>query len=173
LQDADYRVRSSAAWTIACIGPQAKSAVTALVRALTDQHPYVRSYAAAALGKIGPQAKDAVPDLLKAIEDVGGVGPTEVGVFAIRALGDIGPPARAAIPLLRQAANGNEEERTKREVLRRQKGLVTPPHITEDRIRTGAYLRRGSSKLRYAAQVEEDRIEEARIAIQKIEVGSR
>lgn len=47
------------------IGPQAQTAVPALLDALADADSDVRAYAANALGQVGPKAQAAVPRLLK------------------------------------------------------------------------------------------------------------
>ena len=61
--------RNNAAYSIARMGPAAKSAVPALIKALKDPEPVVRYPACIALREIGPDAKDAVPALQEALED--------------------------------------------------------------------------------------------------------
>src|SRR5262249_40159735 len=53
--------RIRAALLLAKLGPDAKKAVPALVRALDDKDPFIRDAAASALGRIGPAAKEAAP----------------------------------------------------------------------------------------------------------------
>lgn len=61
--------RNAAAYSIARMGPAAKSAVPALIRALHDPEAAVRFPVCIALREIGPDAKDAVPALKEALED--------------------------------------------------------------------------------------------------------
>lgn len=61
--------RNAAAYSIAGMGPAAKSAVPALIKALKDPEPAVRFPVCIALREIGPDAKDAVPALTEALED--------------------------------------------------------------------------------------------------------
>jgi HEAT repeat protein len=60
--------RLQAAKLLADLGPEAKAAVPALVRALKDKDPFIREAAAGALGRIGPAAKEAAPDLITLVE---------------------------------------------------------------------------------------------------------
>jgi HEAT repeat protein len=60
--------RVQAALLLARLGPEAKAAVPALVRALKDRDPFIREAAASALGRVGPAAKDAAPDLIRLLE---------------------------------------------------------------------------------------------------------
>lgn len=50
-------------------GPQAKSAVPALIGSLRDNQPSIRTRAAKALASIGPQAREAIPALNKVLDD--------------------------------------------------------------------------------------------------------
>jgi HEAT repeat protein len=56
LQDKDAESRREAANTLACIGPPAKAAWTALARLLRDNKPDVRKAAAQALRRIDVEA---------------------------------------------------------------------------------------------------------------------
>jgi HEAT repeat protein len=60
--------RLQAARLLARLGPEAKSAVPALVRALQDKDPFIRETAASALGRIGPAARKAAPDIIGLLE---------------------------------------------------------------------------------------------------------
>ncbi len=61
--------RNNAAYSIARMGPAAKSAVPALIRALKDPDAAVRFPVCIALREIGPDAREAVPALTEALED--------------------------------------------------------------------------------------------------------
>jgi HEAT repeat protein len=61
--------RNNAAYSIARMGPAAKSAVPALITALKDPEAAVRFPVCIALREIGPDAMDAVPALKEALED--------------------------------------------------------------------------------------------------------
>lgn len=60
---------NNAAYSIARMGPAAKSAVPALIKALKDPEPTVRFPVCIALREIGPDAIEAVPALKEALED--------------------------------------------------------------------------------------------------------
>jgi len=57
LKDQNEAVRTEAAHALEKIGPEAKTAVPALIEALKDEDKNVRQEAANALGKIGPKAR--------------------------------------------------------------------------------------------------------------------
>jgi len=63
--------RWNAAKALAKVGPEAKSALPALIEALKDLHWYVRECAAFALGRVGPEAKPAVPFLIETLKLTG------------------------------------------------------------------------------------------------------
>src|SRR5262245_61803438 len=90
----DEGVRWEAARTLGKIGPHAKSAVPALVKAMMDPAAKVREHAAEALGDIGPEAAVAVPDLVAVLDDPDG----GVRRDAVRSLGQMGKAAAAALP---------------------------------------------------------------------------
>ena len=69
LKRGDKIARAWAAYTLNRIGPDAKSAVSALTKALDDEWWWGRQNAAIALGRIGPNAKSAIPALKKALKD--------------------------------------------------------------------------------------------------------
>jgi HEAT repeat protein len=85
-------VRPRAAAILARLGPGAKEAVPALIRAAQCTDPLARHEALLALGAIGPAAKAAVPAAVKALQDLD----PNVRYTACYALGKIGPPAQAA-----------------------------------------------------------------------------
>lgn len=69
LNGAAPATRHHAAYALASLGPEAVTAVPALIKALDDPEPTVRYPVALALGEIGPAAKEAVPALRKALDD--------------------------------------------------------------------------------------------------------
>lgn len=115
LEHDDARVRARAAEALGSIGPEAKSAVNALVKVLDDQgmvtfhcgcmgwEQTVGQAAMRALGQIGPGAEAAVPELVQRLERE---LPLDESTFfgnasyLVEALRGIGKPARAAVPLL-------------------------------------------------------------------------
>ncbi len=64
LESGDFTVRRCAARALGRIGPKAKNAVPALLRALEDSEPTVRDAAKVALGRIDPAALDRALVLL-------------------------------------------------------------------------------------------------------------
>ncbi len=86
------QVRARAAAIIARIGPPAKAAVPALVKALADENPETRNEVLFALAAIGADAAEAVPAIQEALK---GSDP-KVCYAACYALGKIGPAAAAA-----------------------------------------------------------------------------
>jgi HEAT repeat protein len=74
---------------LAEIGPEAKSAVPSLAKALTDERPEVRLQAVIALGEVGAAAKPAVSSLVKTLDDEF----PAVRTAAIYSLGKIGDPS--------------------------------------------------------------------------------
>jgi HEAT repeat protein len=77
---------------LAEIGPEAKAAVPALVKALADERPEVRLQVAIALGEVGEAAKSAAPALSKLLNDAF----PAVRAAAVFALGTIGDRTAAA-----------------------------------------------------------------------------
>ena len=57
----DEKVRNAAARTLGKIGQEAKPAVAALTRLLTDANDHTQEAAADALGEIGPESRSAIP----------------------------------------------------------------------------------------------------------------
>jgi HEAT repeat protein len=69
LQDEDNRVRTTTAYVVGEIGPQAKAIIPDLTELLQDEDHQVRAAAVWALGKMEADAKDAIPDLKSLLED--------------------------------------------------------------------------------------------------------
>lgn len=90
-------VRVRGAYGLSRLGPEARSAVPALMEAM-KKDSLVRQNAALALGQIGPSAREAVPALNEALSDP----EWAVRRQAALALGKIGPEARTAIPGLQK-----------------------------------------------------------------------
>jgi HEAT repeat protein len=88
------------------IGPEAKAAIPALIKALGDQDVHVRILAANTLGDIGSEANEAVPALIKA------PGDPEVLVrrHTAGALSRIGPEAKEALPELERLAEKDPDQ---------------------------------------------------------------
>ncbi len=63
------QTRNAAAYAISGMGPEAKSAVPALIDALKDPIAAVRFPVCIALREIGPDAEAAVPALTEALDD--------------------------------------------------------------------------------------------------------
>src|SRR2546421_679467 len=76
------------------IGPGAKAAVPALLRALEDRAPQYRVLAARALGGIGPADERVVPVLVRLFAEELTTG---MSFAAAEALQKLGPGARAAV----------------------------------------------------------------------------
>lgn len=106
---ANQDLRHYAVQLVARIGPEAESAVPALIKELgkkiedDDDFEFIRE-AHFALAQIGPNAKDAVPSLVKSLSS----DRDEINASAAFALGRIGTNARAAVPALR---NGLKSDR--------------------------------------------------------------
>ncbi len=97
LREDDPVAQAQAAYHLSRRGPEARTAVPALIEALKKE-TLVRQNAALALGQIGPDAKEAVPALVEALRDPEWTVRRQAAV----ALGLIGPHARPAIPALQK-----------------------------------------------------------------------
>jgi len=64
-----FNTRQSAAVFLADLGPGARAAAPALIKALGDKEAMIRGHAARALGEIGPPAAGAIPELEKLLGD--------------------------------------------------------------------------------------------------------
>jgi HEAT repeat protein len=97
------RARVSGAKCLGMLGPQAESAVPALLGTFHDPEAYVAMEAATALAKIG---KASIPGLTQALSDKTPV----VRHAAAYALGEIGPEAESAVPELIAALKDQDSQ---------------------------------------------------------------
>ncbi|HYV39464.1 MAG TPA: sigma-70 family RNA polymerase sigma factor [Gemmataceae bacterium] len=106
LKHADPKMRKYAAEALAWLGPEAKSTVPALIKALDASDSTDMKYLLAkALAGIGPAAKDAVPVLIKTLSEKDQDSHWHA---AIQALGRIGPAAKDAVPALINMAKSED-----------------------------------------------------------------
>jgi HEAT repeat protein len=94
-------VRQRAAAALDLIGPEARAATPALLKALKDKSPRVRAVAAHALGEVGGYPSLTVPALTLALND----GAPDVKKQATLALVSLG---QSAVPSLREALKSPE-----------------------------------------------------------------
>jgi HEAT repeat protein len=92
-----------AARALGRIGPAARDAIPALIKAMKTDH-YVRISAARALVSMGPAAKPAVSDLISLLKSQ----EIQIRPLAAYVLGAIGPDARAAVPALVEVLNDRD-----------------------------------------------------------------
>ncbi len=120
--------QTSAAKALRRIGPDAKSAIPALIRALRDPRIAVPGVgtgekrrgdfdcstpiaAVEALGSLGPEAKAAIPALIGIVRSSDEDSScASLGQAAILALGQIRPEAGAAVPILRDLMQEDEKK---------------------------------------------------------------
>ncbi|MGA2066615.1 MAG: HEAT repeat domain-containing protein [Thermoguttaceae bacterium] len=94
LSDSNPETRKKAASVLTVLGPQAKSAVPALTKALADRDPYVRQYSAYALGRIAGNDAAVATALRGLLSD----SEWFVRSRAAEAVSHLGPASRAALP---------------------------------------------------------------------------
>jgi HEAT repeat protein len=87
---------AEAAKALGKIGPQAKSAVPALIACLKAPDPRLNLEACLALAQIGKDSLPAVPDLIAILKNP----KSSARASAMLALGQIGPGAKQAVPVL-------------------------------------------------------------------------
>ena len=105
LENKDAASRQEAVDVMAVIGPEASSAMPALLKTLDDDNTAVRMATLHALRRIGPGAKPAIPKLIEALSD----RDDNFRHAAVDALSSIGPDAKAALPALLKAARQAED----------------------------------------------------------------
>ena len=132
----DEKAGKNAAEALAEIGPPARAAVPALVKAMNVSNKHaLRLCAVKAVGRIGAEAREAIPSLIIALEGEGSgyvspaavdalvqIGPVAVPALikalreskpavrqaASEALGRLGPAAKAAVPALSEALKDSD-----------------------------------------------------------------
>ncbi len=93
--DPGASVANDASWMLLRLGPKARPAVPALVKALKDRRQVVRATSAMALGKIGgPDVRAVLPTLIVALNDEN----QAVEFQIIEAVAQYGAEAKAAVP---------------------------------------------------------------------------
>ncbi len=98
LQDEDLDVRRSAVETLAEIGPDAGSAVSALSEAMKREDSLIRVLAARAIFRLG-KTDDALRVLVEGLQNED----LDVRRSAVKTLAEIGPEAGSAVPALSEA----------------------------------------------------------------------
>jgi HEAT repeat protein len=146
--------RRSAAAALAGLGSEARQAIPALCRALTDPDEIVIDHASRALGRLGREAKSAVPGLVARLRDKRYL--RKSGGAVIEALGEMGADAQTAIPALVEIVGGaNPMFSASGGCDHRDKVLVTLTKIgvaTDDALSAvEAVLEDPSTVVRYAA----------------------
>ncbi|MBC8243827.1 MAG: HEAT repeat domain-containing protein [Verrucomicrobia bacterium] len=106
LRQGDKVARREAARSLAQLGPKAKPAVPALVKALDDDQEQVFFWAATALANLGPDAQEAAPELIKRLRRSNRRYRDQVRLRVVTALTRIGP---AAVPQLIDALDDESE----------------------------------------------------------------
>ena len=96
LADPSSSVQAQGAHGLALKGPEARTAVPALIGVLQRGEPIAQEQAALALGKIGPEAKEAIPALTEALK----TSAWTVQRQAALALAAHGSQAKSAVPAL-------------------------------------------------------------------------
>jgi HEAT repeat protein len=110
LETGEVPVRRDASYHLLKLGPKAKDALPALIKALDDQDKQVWSNSVAAIAAIGPDAKEAIPALIEDLDARKGRGQRGFdknqalfrSAYALTRIGS------EAIPPLIQALNGEE-----------------------------------------------------------------
>ena len=98
----------TAVWGMRLFGREARPAVPALTRLLSDRDPEVQWAAAECLAGIGPEAAEAVPALVRMLKNRSRANQRYEMMAVLgtaHALGEIGPAASAAIPALEEVTN--------------------------------------------------------------------
>jgi HEAT repeat protein len=106
LNDKNADVRSTAARSLADIGPSARDAVPALIPLLNDKEENVRSSAAQALGEIGVASGEALCGLANLLHDAS----PNVRGNAAQTLGKFGPAAEIHRPALQELLSDKSVE---------------------------------------------------------------
>lgn len=105
-EDANPTLRCAAAATLGDIGPDAKPAISALLKNLKDKNRYVRSVSADALGGIGVKENRVLSALKEALNDPD----TEVRIDIAEALVEIDPDSQDALSVLTKLLKDKDSE---------------------------------------------------------------
>ena len=106
LASEDVKLRQKAAYALFKMGPEAKSAAAALVKAIRDADPYVRTTSASAVAKLGADvAKPVVAEIASEMSDER----PEVRREAASLLWRLGPLAADVVPELTKALASDDE----------------------------------------------------------------
>jgi hypothetical protein len=123
-------VRTTAAYILCALGPQARTATPALVQCLTSTNSDLRWKAVAGLAAVGPEASEAIPALILTLKDQ----QPEVRTFSVVALSRIDPESVSVKRALTNALNDTDWKVQKfaEEALRSNVGTsrVAPLHIS-------------------------------------------
>lgn len=104
LSSPDRLVRIAAADPVAALSEDARDALPALERWLTNDEPFFRVVGAATILKIDPfQAERMISVLIDGLS----CEPCPVPCFAAEVLGDLGPAAARALPALKKCLEGD------------------------------------------------------------------
>jgi HEAT repeat protein len=104
LENDNADVRRTAAEALGKAGPEARRAIPALARLLTDSDEYVREAVVDTLGRCCTETGETVPLLNKALQDPS----HSVRKYAVLHLGKMGPKAKDAVPGLIHILSGEE-----------------------------------------------------------------
>jgi HEAT repeat protein len=116
------QVRSRAALALGELGPDAQTAIPALVKALKDSDETVARQAGRSLRAIGAPTRDDLPLLIEGIRDAN----PRVRNYAVEALGKMGAEARSAVPALAQVLKAKETDTELRQQAARTLGQIGP-----------------------------------------------
>ncbi|HEY4234909.1 MAG TPA: HEAT repeat domain-containing protein [Lacipirellulaceae bacterium] len=106
LASKDAAQQASAAEALAQLGPDARPAAAALVRACSTDDDSIREWVTSALESLGPPPAEQLNDLIPLV----GNKSLDVAYWAATLLGRLGAAAKPAIPALISALQGSAEK---------------------------------------------------------------
>jgi HEAT repeat protein len=106
LQDPDSRVRLSATFVLAALGPTGEATALALRKRFDDPDLQVRHFVAVAYHKLTGDADLAAQVVIPLLRE------DSVNAQAVNTVGRLGPAARDAVPILVEMFNERREQRT-------------------------------------------------------------